>query len=425
MNRNDAFPGFPGEMPGSPQGAPGFPEGTPSFPGEIPAGIPEMPGAGDFASLYEQPKNERPVAPPTKVLSGVIGAGNGGMSTYAVNLFKELPEDTYDVTFLSTAEHPFFENQIKERYGRIKVIPPRNRHPLAHRKAVRRILQEQKYDVVHIHLSTASNIVPLEEAVKAHVPVIIAHIHSAGAEGGKLAALLHKLNVGKLAKLPITRLACSDAAGKFAYGKGSYTVMLNGIDLSRYYWDAGRRDRFRRSRHIPADAFVVGHMGRFSPVKNHAFLLELFAEVKKQRENAVLLLCGDGPLLKETKEKAAAMGIGESVVFTGNIVNPQDAYCAMDVMVLPSLFEGFPLTVVEAAAEGLPVLVSDKVTKEAGVTDLVQFFSLEEDKASLAGKVLSMDQGDARRDYGEELRQKGLDFTSQVKQIEKLYHRTD
>ena len=199
--------------------------------------------------------------------------------------------------------------------------------------------------------------------------------------------------------------------------------MLNGIDLDRFYWDPGRRDRFRKFKHIPANAFVVGHVGRFTPVKNHAYLLDLFAEVKKERENAFLLLCGDGPLLEETKKKAESMGFSESVCFAGNIVNPQDAYCAMDVMVLPSQFEGFPLTVVEAAAEGLPVLVSDTVTKEAAVTDLVKFFSLSDDLGKTAKTLLSMDPGGARRDYGDELREKGLDFASQVRKIETLYHR--
>lgn len=163
-----------------------------------------MPSAEEFSTFFEEKKETAPAAPPLKILTGVIGAGNGGMSTYAVNLFRELPENNYDVTFLSTAEHPFFESQIKERYGRIKVIPPRNRHPLAHRKAIRKILSEQKF-AVHIHLSTASNIVPLEEAVKAGVPTVIAHIHSAGRKAENSPALLHKPARRQAGKMPILR----------------------------------------------------------------------------------------------------------------------------------------------------------------------------------------------------------------------------
>lgn len=409
MNQNEQnipFPGF--DMP--------FPEGQ--APGGAPAGNQPgmMPSAEDFASLYEKDENLRPI----KVLMGVIGSGNGGMSTYAVKLFSQLPESLYDVTFLSTVEHPFFEKEIRAHYGKIKVIPSRSRHPFAHKKALREIMAETKYDVCHIHLSSASNIEPLKAAIDAKIPRIFAHIHSAEVEGNFLAKLMHKRNVGKLAAMPVTRLACSDAAGKFAYGSASYTVVPNGVDLERFYWDEGRRMRFRNYNHLPDDAFVVGHVGRFVPVKNQSFLLELFAEVKKRKAGAKLLLCGDGPLLEGTKKKAESMGLAEDVVFTGNIVNPQDAYCAMDVMVLPSQFEGFPLTVVEGYASGLPCLVSDTVTREVGIGPLVEFFSLQDDKAALAEKLLGMQQPE-RRSYGQELRAAGLDAETQVKRMQERY----
>ncbi len=384
---------------------------------QVPGGV--LPSADEFASLYEQP-GAVPTRP-IKVLMGVIGSGNGGMSTYAVKLFTRLPESLYDVTFLSTVEHPFFEHEIRAHYGKIKVIPSRSRHPLAHKRALREIMAETKYDVCHIHLSSASNIEPLKAAVNAEIPVVLAHIHSSEVEGNFLAKLMHKRNVKKLAAMPVARLACSDAAGKFAYGSASYTVVPNGVDLERFYWDEGRRMRFRSYHHIPQDAFVLGHVGRFVPVKNQAFLLELFAEVRKQKEGAKLLLCGDGPLLDEMKQKAESMGIAEDVVFTGNIVNPQDAYCAMDVMVLPSLFEGFPLTVVEGYASGLPCLVSDTVTKEVGLAPLVGFFSLQDDRAALAGKVVGLVQPE-RRSYASELRAAGFDAATQVKRMEKRYH---
>lgn len=378
-----------------------------------------MPSADEFASLYE--KDEKQPARPIKVLIGVIGSGSGGMSTYAVQLFTRLPESLYDVTFLSTVEHPFFEQEIRAHYGKIKVIPPRSRHPLAHKKALKAIMAETRYDVCHIHLSTASNIEPLKAAVNAKIPVVLAHIHSAEVEGSFLAKFLHNRNVGKLGALPVTRLACSDAAGKFAYGSASYTVVPNGVDLERFYWDEGRRMRFRSYYHLPQDAFVLGHVGRFVSVKNQAFLLELFAEVRKQKEGAKLLLCGGGPLLEETKKKAESMGLAEDVVFTGNIVNPQDAYCAMDVMVLPSQFEGFPLTVVEGYASGLPCLVSDTVTREVGLEPLVSFFSLQDDKTALASRVLGLVQPE-RRGYSRELRAAGLDAAAQVERMQKRYH---
>lgn len=359
---------------------------------------------------------------PLNVLMGVIGAGNGGMSGYMVALFKKMAQQdkTIRFTFLSTTAHPFFEQDILENGGSIAVIPSRMRHPLAHKKAVGKIIAEGSFDVCHIHLSTASNIDPLKIAVKMGVKKVFAHSHSAGAEGNKLAAVLHKLNVPALGRLPIERLACSRAAGKFCYGDAPFTYIPNGVDLSRFYWSGERRDTFREKYGIPSDAFVLGHIGRFVPVKNHAFLLELFAEVKKRRPNAMLLLCGDGPLLQPMQEKAASLGLLNAVVFTGNIKNPEDAYCAMDVMALPSFFEGFPLTVVEAYASGLPTLVSDTVTPEVGIGELVRFFSLSDEKGEIASRLLSMET--VRTSRTEELTALGFDADGQTLSMLKRYH---
>ena len=230
MNPNDMYPGSleqPGTLP-----FPGYDEtpemgqGMTRTPYNIPLGVTQesIPGAipvGDIASLYEEKKQPGRAL---KVLTGVIGSGNGGMSTYAVNLFCAMPVNDYDVTFLSTVEHPYYEKQIKDHYGKIRVIPSRNRHPFKHKKELEKVFSEQKYDVCHIHLSTASNIEPLKAAIRAGVKVIIAHVHSAGAEGGKLARLLHRLNAPKLGKMPIIRLACSTEAGRFGYAGGSFAV---------------------------------------------------------------------------------------------------------------------------------------------------------------------------------------------------------
>ncbi len=433
MNPNEMYPGAP-EQPGTlPFGGlnddtPLMEKGMTRTPYNIPLGVTqeELPGAipvGDIASLYgEQKKPGRAL----KVLTGVIGSGHGGMSTYAVNLFCALPVNDYDVTFLSTVEHPYFEKQIKDHYGKIRVIPSRTRHPFQHKKELAKVFAEQKYDVCHIHLSTASNIEPIKAAIKAGVGVIIAHVHSAGAEGGKIARLLHKLNAPKLGKMPIIRLACSTEAGRFGYGGGSFAVVPNAIDLGRFYWEPGRRNRFRRYHDIPLDSFVIGNVGRFVSVKNQGYLLELLAELKKLRPDAKLLLCGDGPKLAEMKEKAASMGLEGDVFFPGNIVNPQDAYCAMDVMVLPSLFEGFPLTVAEGYACGLPCLVSDTVTREAGFDEHIAFFSLDGDKAELAKKALAMAiPEDERCSFHERLRELHFDWNSQSEEMQQRYRGGD
>lgn len=318
---------------------------------------------------------------------GIIGKGNGGLSTYAVNLFRKLDREAFDCTFLSNDPHPYFEKDIKELGGHLKVIAARNRHPKKHREDLRRIMAGESFDVCHIHLSSDSNICPLEEAKRAGVPVVIAHCHSAKVEGSLYPKILHRINKPKLEKMDIVRLACSKAAGEFAYGNAPYTVANNGIDLQKFDFDAEARVKMRETLGI-SGRFVVGQIGRLVPVKNHVFSLEVFYEMLKIHPQSTLLIVGDGPLEQQLKEKAAEMGIVDQVIFTGNVRNPQDYLNAMDCMMLPSLFEGFPLTIVEAVCSGLPCFVSDTVTKEVGISDLVQFISLEESRKSIAETVL-------------------------------------
>ena len=166
----------------------------------------------------------------------------------------------------------------------------------------------------------------------------------------------------------------------------------------------------------------MGHIGRFVPVKNQTCLLSLLEAVLKKRPDAVLLLCGDGPELESVRKKAEEMGLSEKVFFPGNIVNPQDAYCAMDAFLLPSLFEGFPLTAVEAYASGLPVLLSDHITREAKLGDAVAFFPLDGTFDTLADTVLAMEiPVEERESRGKELAVLGLDWGTQAEKMMVLY----
>lgn len=355
----------------------------------------------------------------TKVLMGIIGKGNGGLSTYAVNLFRKLDRSAFDCTFLSNDPHPYFEKDIKELGGHLKVIAPRNRHPKQHRNDLRRIMTEEQFDVCHIHLSSDSNICPLEEAKRAGIPVVIAHIHSAKVEGSLYPKILHRLNKPKLQKMDIERLACSRAAGEFAYGDAPFTVANNGIDLKKFDFHPEVREKMRESLGL-SDRFVIGQVGRLASVKNHAFTIDVFAEALEKNPQCSLLLVGNGPLEQQLREKVAQMGLGEKVIFTGNVRNPQDYLNAMDCMMLPSLFEGFPLTIVEAVCSGLPCFVSNTVTREVGISDLVQFIPLDSSPASIAETILQT-KGKERISQTDLLRSLHYDADELVKEMEKRY----
>ena len=355
----------------------------------------------------------------TKILMGIIGKGNGGLSTYAVNLFRKLDPDVFDCTFLSNDPHPYFEKDIQKLGGHLKVIAPRNRHPKQHRDDLRRIMAEERFDVCHIHLSSDSNICPLVEAKRAGIPVVIAHCHSAKVEGSLYPKVLHRLNRPKVQKMDMIRLACSKAAGEFAYGDAPFTVANNGIDVKKFVFDSQVREKTRRDLGV-SDRFVIGQLGRLVPVKNHEFTLKLFVEVLKSHSRSSLLIVGDGPLEQALKAKASELGIADKVIFTGNVRNPQDYLNAMDCMMLPSLFEGFPLTIVEAVCSGLPCFVSDTVTREVGISDLVKFISLKESLESAAKTVLTAKDA-VRCSQTELLKALHYDAEELVKDMERRY----
>ena len=176
-------------------------------------------------------------------------------------------------------------------------------------------------------------------------------------------------------------LACGEAAaidgwGKNAVAKGKVTILPNAIDPERFKFSESARCEIRKQYGIKDDDFVIGHVGRFYPQKNHNFLIDVFSEVHKQKPNAKLLLLGDGPLQEKIREKTEILDIAESVVFAGLQKDPAPFYSAMDVFAFPSLWEGLPLTLVEAQYSGLPCMVSEHVTKEVEISSRLKCLPL-------------------------------------------------
>ena len=270
--------------------------------------------------------------------------------------------------------------------------------------------------------STASIYLPIAKA--AGVPLTIAHARSAGVDPGLKGAMTRFLrkNLGKKADVCLT---CSRLAGEAVFGEkmvaaGRVTTVPNAIDAREFAFSEKKRNQKRAELGIGAQEFVIGHVGRFGHMKNHAFLLDVFAEIHRKMPDSRLLLVGEGGLMDPVREKAASFGLSDRVIFTGNQAQVADFYMAMDFFVFPSIFEGLPGSVIEAQASGLRCLVSDSVTDEVLITPLAQARSLSEGVAAWAQEVL------ARRDYerkqmAQAIKDAGFDVSDQVKFLEKLY----
>lgn len=178
--------------------------------------------------------------------------------------------------------------------------------------------------------------------------------------------------------------------GDKCFEKGKVTVMPNAIDTEKFAYDPEARVVLREELGIPEDAFVVGHVGRFTYAKNHGFLLKIFAELLKQKSNSYLLLVGDGELKAKMENRTQDLGVAEKVVFTGSRLDTNKLYSVMDVFCLPSFYEGMPVVAWEAQANGLACILSKNISQEADLSRSVICLDPQKPKswvAALAGSL--------------------------------------
>ena len=311
-----------------------------------------------------------------QVLHGIVG---GGSEQVVLNYCSRMRDIHFDLLY-QYEPNP----QILERFNEAGIncvqIPDKVHHPLKHLWTMFKIFRQGKYDVVHCHLDWFLNSYVCFIAMLAGVKKRIAHHHQAYSKWNLLCSVMRIP-----CKLFATHwLACGEAAaidgwGKNAVAKGKVTILPNAIDPERFKFSEFARKEIRTKYGIKNDDFVIGLVGRFYPQKNHDFLIDVFAEVRKQKINAKLLLLGDGPLQDKIRQKVESLGLAEAVVFARLQKDPAPFYSAMDVFAFPSLWEGLPLTLVEAQYSGLPCVVSENITRESAITDNV--FSLPIDNA--------------------------------------------
>lgn len=184
-------------------------------------------------------------------------------------------------------------------------------------------------------------------------------------------------------------LACSSRAGEWMFGRRKYEVLENGLSIDKYYFDYNNRKKIQKEFGINEN-FVVGHVGRFTQVKNHEFLLEIFSEIKKIQKESILLLVGEGSEKNKIQAKAENMNLANSVIFAGARKDVGALMSAMDCFVFPSIFEGLGNVLIEAQINGLNCFVNKKViTKEVEITDKIHGISLENEPEIWAENILS------------------------------------
>lgn len=276
-----------------------------------------------------------------------------------------------------------YKNIFKKHGGKIFVIPQRLSKPIAYIKKLVSIIKKNKYDCIHAHGNSHTLALELFAAKIAGCGFRIAHSHSTSCKYKAINKLLTPL----FWLCCTGRIACSAESGKWMFGKRKFLIINNGINTTKFKFDLNKRLNIKNIYSINEDLIVVGHVGEFNNVKNQSFLVSVFSEILKKK-NAVLMMVGKGNQEKAVVEKAESLGIKDNVIFVGAVDNVSDYLSAFDVIIMPSFFEGFPLTLVEEQASGLSCFVSDCITKETNLTGNVHFLSLKTSESDWASAVL-------------------------------------
>ncbi len=366
---------------------------------------------------------------PVRILQVIGQMHRGGAETWLMHVLRRLDRQRFHWDFLVHTDQPCaYDDEIRALGSRLlRCLHPQR--PWLYARNFRQVLREhESYDVVHSHVHDFSGTV-LRLARRAGIPVRIAHSHNDTRAVDRQAGWARRLYVALMrrwiARHATIRLACSQEAGVALFGPTDVTpwqTLYCGVDLEPFR-QAVDRAAVRAELGLPADAFVLGHVGRFMEQKNHTFLLRIAAEASRREARTHLLLVGEGPLRPLIERQAAEQGLSGRVDFAGQRPDvPRLMRGAMDVFVLPSLHEGLPLVGMEVQAAGLPLVMTDTITPEVDrVPGMVHRLPLAQPPSAWAEAILA-----ARRSVGPEqalalVEQSPFNIQQGVKELERLY----
>lgn len=342
---------------------------------------------------------------------------SGGIEAYLMNYFRRFDRNKVVFDFVTECPAVAYEEEITRLGGKIYHIPARRENLIKHMLSLRKIVSENGYDTVYFNLLSASAVFSELALFGKRNARIITHSHNDSVGNRKVHIALRPL----LNRMTDTRFACSDAAAEFMFGKRyaeKATLIRNAIEADVFQFDASVRDAVRKEFQF-GNKLVVGHVGRLCYQKNTLFLIDIFHEIRKRNENAVLLLIGDGEDRDAVCQKIRALELADSVVMTG--VRPDVARLmqAMDVFLLPSRFEGLGIVLIEAQAAGLLCFASSAVPHEAKATGLLHYID-DHASADVWAQAALAHTDYERKNTRAEIRSAGYDIETQAPYLQTL-----
>lgn len=365
-----------------------------------------------------------------RILQFTIASTKGGKTRYSLRNWEFIDKEKFQIDFITFSKKLDFEPALIDEgchVWHISCYPEEDKEAFI--REFDHIL-DQGYDVIHINTSYWKDTIVEERAKAKGIKKIIIHAHNTGcgtslSKDEETAARKkhYEIRENLTEDIATDYWACSERAAEWLYGnkiRNSFIKIVKvAIDTAVFSYNIDIRNKTRRELEIE-DKFVIGNIGRFAYQKNHSFLLTMFEEILEIIPEAILILIGKGELKEEIEEKIKIKNFQEKVKIFETVADAGEILQAMDIFVLPSLFEGFPAVLVEAQTAGLPCIISDKVTREAQITSLANYEPLDVDE--WVNKIKDIyTKRTSRKSMHLEVEAAGYGIQGQIKELENWY----
>ena len=363
------------------------------------------------------------MAEPLRILQ-IVGILNcGGAESMIMNLYRNIDRERVQFDFIvHTNEEGMYDKEVYELGGKIYHCPKfSGKNIVSYRHWWINFFREHpEYKVLHSHIRSCASVY-FSIASKFGVKTII-HSHSTS-NGEGFSSVVKKVLQFPLRYQADYLMACSKKAGIWLYGNRAcnsekYFFLPNAVDLEKYHINEQIRQEYRQLFGL-GENLVFGHVGRFHESKNHPFLLETFAKIHRENENTILLLIGDGELRGMIEETVKRYGLEKAIVLLGLRRDVDNLLQAMDVLLFPSVWEGLPVTVIEAQAAGVPCIISDNITTDVDVTELVYRLPIND---TIKWKDLAL-SGLQRKDVSDKVKESGFDVKESARMLASFYEK--
>lgn len=355
-----------------------------------------------------------------RVLNVISALNQGGMETVVTNYFDNMDQSViaYDFLVIWSVPECFWEKYLISKGCRIFKLQYVPRQVFKHGREVKDFFAKNKYDVVVIHATSSLRYTIAKIAKKNGVKHIVYYSHTSSNKTGKF---LHKLFQNKLNKWCDYKFACSEAAGKYMYNR-DFKIINNAVDVAQFSYNENYRTELRSKYSINHDTSVIGYVARLASSKNHEFLINVAKSLNTMTNNFKFLFVGDGDEKEKLIQKIEQFGLSERIELCGAVGDKvNEYYSAFDVVAFPSKFEGLSVALVEAQANGLPIVASNTISKEHKLSDKFEFMSIENSEENYykwAETLLAMS---GKRERNVHLAEKGFDIAVEARKLQDFY----